>query len=71
MLMPEVAMHKDHFAASGKHDVGLAWQVSPVKPKSIACSVKQGTQHNLGLSVLAPDAAHILAAALRIEFIHV
>jgi hypothetical protein len=70
MLVPKTPMHKDHLPAAWKYEVRLSGKVFAVDAEAVALAMQQGTKQYFGLRVLAPDPAHVLAAALRIKFIH-
>jgi hypothetical protein len=68
--MPETAMHENYFVPTGEDNIGLSRKFLTVDAKAITVLVEHGAKQNFWLSVLATNLAHVLAAALRIEFIH-
>src|SRR4051794_26003932 len=70
MLMPETAVNKNSFSASGKHQVGFAWKVLSMEPEAIAQTMRQPANNQLGLHALALYPAHIFRAAFRSQAVH-
>lgn len=63
--MPKTAMHKNHLAAAGKHQIRLARQIFAVQAATVAQLVREFANNHLRLHVFAADPPHILAAALN------
>ena len=59
MPVPETAMNKDGRSVTRENHVRFSGNVLRVKAVSEASCVEAATKENLGLCVLAPDAAHI------------
>nr|WP_242464322.1 hypothetical protein [Thiococcus pfennigii] len=63
MLMPEAAMHKNHFPALRENDIRLPWQFFYMNSKPIAKTVEHPAQHQFWAGVLVPDRPHVHAAS--------
>jgi hypothetical protein len=62
MPVPETAVGEDHCLMLWKYEVGLARQVPYMESKAKAAPVQAGSQDQLRLRILAPDAGHHPAA---------
>jgi hypothetical protein len=70
--MPEATMDKNHGPPTGQNDVRPARKVLAMEPKSIAKTMHESSDRELGSRIACPDAAHVLAApSLRQDVGHV
>lgn len=69
MLMPETPVDEDHCASRAEYEIWLSREIFPVKSIPVAKPVGKAAHDHLRLHILASNAAHILAALLRSEFI--
>lgn len=67
--MPEAPVHKNHFAARGKYEVGLAGQIGDVQPVTETHPMNEAAHEHFRFHALALDAPHIFGAALKCQFI--
>lgn len=65
MLVPEAAVHENHSTQARKHDIRRPWQITPMKPESIAHSMQRSPDGEFRLRVSASDAPHLVASGLR------
>ena len=65
MLMPEAAMNEDSFLQSREDDVWVSGQALAMKTVAITQAVQKAPNLEFGTHIFAPDAPHVVAAALR------
>jgi len=70
MLMPKAAVYKDRFASAREHNIRFAREILAVQPESVALSMQKRPQQHFRLCVFTADPAHVLAAPMRVEFVH-
>jgi hypothetical protein len=63
--MPETAVDKNDFFTLCEREIGFAWQIAAMKPKSVSQVVDCLAHANFWLHILATDSSHICAAALN------
>lgn len=68
--VPEASMNEHHRLSSGEHEVRRAWQRLAMKPVAQSQPMQMPSYRNLGFGVLAANARHNLAAALRSDCVH-
>jgi len=72
MAMPEAAVNKDCLLPPNECDVGLSGQVTPVQAIAGEARLAKRSAHGeLRLRVLGTDSAHIGAAPLWIQLVHI
>jgi hypothetical protein len=62
VLMPEASMHKYDLPHWPENEIRLAGQTPLVKPKSMAQTVYQFSNKQLGPHTLRPNGGHVLTA---------
>lgn len=62
VLMPETAMHKNHFSAGGKNQIGFSWKQFCVQAVAVSHAVRQPPDRHLRFCVFAAYRPHIGAA---------
>jgi hypothetical protein len=71
MLMPEASVHENRLSRSRERNIRFAGQLGPVKPISITQAIKELAYDHFGVGIPRSDPAHVLAAPIRIDRIHV
>lgn len=69
MPMPEAAVNEDDSFVFGKNNIGLSWKCFIVQLVTETFGVQEPSHEHFGLGILALDAAHVVAAGLRIVHI--
>jgi hypothetical protein len=70
MHVPEASVDKNCFGSLRKDDVGATRQIGSMQGEAISAPMKETSDLPLGLRVLAFDAPHVLASALRRYVVH-
>lgn len=70
MLMPEASVHEDRGASAWENYIGIAGQVFPVKPVTVACLMQEPPDFDFRLRALRLDGAHNRAPLLGVEYVH-
>ena len=70
MLVPKATVNEDHLAARPEDEIGRTGQVTAVQAIPVSKPMNETAHDHLGLHAFAPDAAHILTAPLRRQFVH-
>jgi hypothetical protein len=71
MLVPEASMHKNGGLPLGENDIGTARQSPAMQRKPKTHTVKKRSDVSLRAGIGTPDPAHIPAAFLRCQSVHV
>jgi hypothetical protein len=59
MLMPETAVHEDHFPAGREHQVGFAGKIRCMQAVPVSKPVDEPPHREFGLHILAADGPHV------------
>lgn len=67
MTVPKAAVNKNHFPTLPEHKIWSPWKLTRLKAVAVAHSMHHAPDCQLGLGVLAADAAHTLAALRGVQ----
>jgi len=67
--MPKTSMHKNHFSAAGKNQVGNAGQIPPVQAVTIPHTMDKPTDKHFRLGILAMHTSHGVLTLFRRQIV--
>jgi hypothetical protein len=70
VLVPKAAVNKDHFLPANEREIRISWEVFSVQPESVSKSVSEPADQHFGLHSFAANCAHVRAAPVWREFVH-
>lgn len=70
MLVPKASIDENDFASFSKYEVWLSWEILCVQPVAIAQLMRKPPDNHFRLHIFGFYGGHVLAAPLRVDFIH-